>query len=57
MSECQTKAFTTFTLSFTLSLDMLNNFCFRVYAQKRLFIAENCNAFFGPPQQQKNHIL
>ena len=47
MSECQTKAFITFTLSFTLSLDMLNNFCFHVYAQKRLFIAENCNAFFG----------
>ena len=28
-------------------LDMLNNFCFHVYAQKSLFIAENCNAFFG----------
>ena len=26
--------------------DMLNNFCFHVYAQKWLFIAENCNAFF-----------
>ena len=26
--------------------DMLNNFCFHVYAQKSLFIAENCNAFF-----------
>ena len=25
---------------------MLNNFCFHVYAQKSLFIAENCNAFF-----------
>ena len=24
---------------------MLNNFCFHVYAQKSLFIAENCNAF------------
>ena len=24
--------------------DMLNNFCFHVYAQKSLFIAENCNA-------------
>ena len=33
--------------SFTVSLDILNNFCFHVYAQKRLFIAENCNAFFG----------
>ena len=29
--------------------DMLNNFCFHVYAQKSLFIAENCNAFFGHP--------
>ena len=25
---------------------MLNNFCVHVYAQKSLFIAENCNAFF-----------
>ena len=32
--------------------DMLNNFCFHVWAQKSLFIAENCNAFFwtsSPP--------
>ena len=35
------------SLSHSLSLDMLNNFCFHVYAQKSLFIAENCNAFFG----------
>ena len=30
---------------------MLNNFCFHVYAQKSLFIAENCNGFFwtAPP--------
>ena len=27
---------------------MLNNFCFHVYAQKLLFIAENCNVFLGP---------
>ena len=26
--------------------DMLNNFCFHLYAQKSLFIAENCNGFF-----------
>ena len=26
--------------------DMLNNFCFHVYAQKSLFIGENGNAFF-----------
>ena len=25
---------------------MLNYFCFHVYAQKSLFIAENCNVFF-----------
>ena len=25
---------------------MLNKFCFHLYAQKSLFIAENCNAFF-----------
>ena len=25
--------------------DMLNNFCFHVYAQKSLFIGENANAF------------
>ena len=36
------------SLTLTLSLDMLNNFCFHVYAQKLLFIVENCNAFFGP---------
>ena len=29
--------------------DMLNNFCFHLYAQKSLFIAENCNAFFLTP--------
>ena len=34
----------TFSLSHSLSLDMLNNFCLHVYAQKSLFIAENCNA-------------
>ena len=27
--------------------DMLNNFCFHVYAQKSLFVVENCNVFFG----------
>ena len=26
--------------------DMLNNFCFHVYAQKSLFIGENGNEFF-----------
>ena len=26
--------------------DMLNNFCFHLYTQKSLFIAENCNGFF-----------
>ncbi len=33
------------SLSHSLSLNMLN-FCFHVYAQKSLFIAENCNGFF-----------
>ena len=28
---------------------MLNNFCFHVYAHKSLFIAKNCNGFFGTP--------
>ena len=27
--------------------DMLNNFCFHVYAENSLFIVENCNVFFG----------
>ena len=29
--------------------DMLNNFCFHVYAQKSLFIGQNVNVFFLPP--------
>ena len=32
--------------SHSFTLDMLNNFCFHLYAQKSLFMAENCNAFF-----------
>ena len=28
--------------------DMLNNFCFHVYAQMSLFMGENVNAFFTP---------
>ena len=27
-------------------MDMLNKFCFHLYAQKSLLIAENCNGFF-----------
>ena len=58
MSECQTKAgqqecFEKLTLSLlllslshSLTLNMLNNFCFHVYAQKSLFKVENVNAFF-----------
>ena len=53
MSECQTKAGNqeclaklTLSISHSLTLDMLNNFCFHVYAQKSLFMAENCNGFF-----------
>ena len=26
--------------------DMLNKFCFHLYAQKSLFIGQNCSAFF-----------
>ena len=39
------------TLSFShaLTLDMLNNFCFHVYAQKSLFIGENDNEYFWTP--------
>ena len=53
MFECQTKAgnqecmnvLNNF-ISHSLTLDMLNNFCFHVYAQKSLFIVENCNVVF-----------
>ena len=37
--------------------DMLNNFCFHVYAQKSLFIGENGNAFFLPPPPHQHPIL
>ena len=30
-----------YSLTMSLSLDVLNNFCFHVYVQKSLFIAEN----------------
>ena len=56
MSECQTKAgnqecFESVKLSDCQVVkfdpwDMLNNFCFHLYAQNSLFIGENCNAFF-----------
>ena len=56
MSECQTKAGNqkclaklaklTLSISHSLTLDMLNNFCFHVYAQKSLFIGENDNEYF-----------
>ena len=57
MSECQTKAGNQELqslnvlqklpkLSHSLTLDMLNNFCFHVYAQKSLIIGENGNDFF-----------
>ena len=41
MSESQTKAG-----NHLLTLDILNNFCFHVYAQKSLIIGENGNVFF-----------
>ena len=34
------------SLSHSLTLDMQNNFCFHVYAQKSLFIFENAMCFF-----------
>ena len=37
MSESQTKVD---------PRDMLNKFCFHLYAQKSLFTVENCNVFF-----------
>ena len=37
MSESQTKV---------NPRDMLNEFCFHLYAQKSLFRVENCNGFF-----------
>ena len=36
--------------------DMLDNFCFHVYAQKSLFIAENCNGFFLPPHHHHHPV-
>ena len=36
----------TLSISHSITLDMLNKFCFHLYAQKSLFIGENCNAFF-----------
>ena len=35
--------------------EMLNNFCFHVYAQKSLFIDENCYAFLYHHHQQQQH--
>ena len=35
----------TLWISHSITLDMLNNFCFHLYAQKSLFIGENCNGF------------
>ena len=51
------------SLSHSLSLDMLNNFCFHVYAQKSLFKVENVNAYFltssssltSAPREFANH--
>ena len=37
--------------------DMLNNFCFHVYAQKSLFKVENVNVFFGPHPPDHHHTL
>ena len=37
---------TSLNFSHSLILDMLNNFCFHVYAQMSLFTGEKANAFF-----------
>ena len=59
MSKCQTKAGNqecltklaklTLSISHSLTLDMLNNFCFHVYAQKSVFIGQNVNVYVNPP--------
>ena len=62
MSECQTKhgnqesfakltklAKLTLSISHSLTLDMLNNFCFHVYAQKSVFVGQNVNVYVNPP--------
>ena len=36
----------TLSISHSITLDMLNRFCFHLYAENSLFIAEKCNAFF-----------
>ena len=41
----------TLSISHSLTLDMLNKFCFHLYAQISLFIGENCDVFFWPPQE------
>ena len=51
MSERQTKAGNQECFAKLANLqidpwDMLNNFCFHVYAQKSLFIGENDNVYF-----------
>ena len=36
------------SISHSITLDMLNKFCFHVHAQKSLFIGENANVGFLP---------
>ena len=36
--------------------DMLNNFCFHVYAQNLLFMGEKGNAFFGTSSSSSSPI-
>ena len=53
----------TISISHSLTLDMLNYFCFHVYAQKSLFKVENVNAYFltssssaaSAPREFANH--
>ena len=47
----------TLSISHSITLDMLNKFCFHLYSQKSLLIAENCNVFFGPPHHHPHLLL
>ena len=47
----------TLSISHSITLDMLNKFCFHLYAQKSLFIGENCNGFFLRHHQHPHLLL
>ena len=47
MSNCQVVRLSSCQVVKFDPWDMLNNFCFDVYAQKSMFIGENGNGFLG----------